>query len=110
MHQHPRPSPKSASPANSPRTNPTRTNNPRESSAGGARLETERIPLEEHGFNEGESADVVAQGQEKSGPDKEQLAKLSQVIQVRQLSVLSRELKQWLILGIEDRITLLKPL
>ena len=53
---------------------------------------------------------MVAQGQEKSGPDKEQLAKLSQVIQVRQLSVLSRELKQWLILGIEDRITLLKPL
>ncbi|KAK8210631.1 autophagy-related protein 13 [Phyllosticta capitalensis] len=30
MHQHPRPSPRGASAANSPRTNPTRTNNPRD--------------------------------------------------------------------------------
>ncbi|KAB2570080.1 Autophagy-related protein 13 [Lasiodiplodia theobromae] len=30
MHQHPRPSPRAASSANSPRSNPTRTNNPRD--------------------------------------------------------------------------------
>ncbi|KAK4692926.1 hypothetical protein P7C71_g4371, partial [Lecanoromycetidae sp. Uapishka_2] len=44
MHQHPRPSPVSASPAKSPRTNPTRTNNPREQDIGAQRPGSERGP------------------------------------------------------------------
>ena len=74
MHQHPRPSPTMASPASSPRTNPSRTNNPREESsrAGGT--------PEMAGYNdtdEGSGDSGVM-----SGPSKDSVKKLDQIIQV----------------------------
>ncbi|KAI9054538.1 hypothetical protein LZ554_001694 [Drepanopeziza brunnea f. sp. 'monogermtubi'] len=60
MHQHPRRSPATASPASSPRTNPTRTNNPREESSSSS----------------GDSGVIAA-----SGPSRDVVKKLDQIIQ-----------------------------
>lgn len=59
MHQHPRPAPKSASPANAPQTNPMRTNNQREEtfaqsqSSQELRGDTERDSSSRDGGSEG---------------------------------------------------------
>ena len=90
MHQHPRPSPKSASPANSPRTNTVRTNNPREPDSAASRTNSERGISSEQGFNMGEGSDAIMRGQENIGQDKEQLAKLSQVVQVHHDTAMPR--------------------
>jgi autophagy-related protein 13 len=68
-----------ASPASSPRTNPTRTNNPREE----GRISHSRSASDMPGYNEvdegsGDSGDVVA----ASGPSKDAVKKLDQIIQV----------------------------
>ena len=81
MHQHPRVPPVTASPANSPRTNPMRTNNPRDQDGGSSRSDSGRgTPSEQDiGLAEG---DTLLRTQETSGQAKENLAKLSQVVQV----------------------------
>ncbi|KAL8740516.1 MAG: hypothetical protein Q9190_006799 [Brigantiaea leucoxantha] len=78
MHQHHRPPPVTASPANSPRTNPTRTNNPRE---GELRARPERGSSSEQGTEAGEMSDALMRSQENTGQAKDATAKLSQVIQ-----------------------------
>ena len=71
MHQFSRPPPVTASPANSPRTNPTRTNNPREEERDpGARLAQTR--------REGSSGAI-----ENTTRDRDTMTRLDQVIQVR---------------------------
>ncbi|KAL2069878.1 hypothetical protein VTL71DRAFT_14557 [Oculimacula yallundae] len=62
MHQHPRPSPITASPASSPRTNPTRTNNPREEGSSSS--------------SSGDSGVIAA-----TGPSRDVVKKLDQIIQ-----------------------------
>ena len=71
-----------ASPANSPRTNPTRTNNPRDQDAGTSRSGSERSTASEQGIGIAEGADALIRGQDNLGQGSNNLAKLSQVIQV----------------------------
>ncbi|KAH6679492.1 autophagy protein-like protein Atg13 [Halenospora varia] len=77
MHQHPRPSPVTASPASSPRTNPTRTNNPREESAGMHTRTNSDMP----GYNEGDEGSGDSGFIGSNGPSKEAVKKLDQIIQ-----------------------------
>jgi len=78
MHQHPRPPPLTASPASSPRTNPTRTNNPREE----AQSPTSRMSSDTASYTEAddgsEGSGVIA----PNGPSKEAVKKLDQILQV----------------------------
>ena len=74
MHQHPRPPPKSASPASSPATNPLRTNNPRDPETGSSRSDSGRGTPIEQGIGIRETVD--------EGVRSDDLAKLNQVIQV----------------------------
>ncbi|MCJ1360022.1 MAG: autophagy protein 13 [Icmadophila ericetorum] len=80
MHQHPRVPPVTASPANSPRTNPMRTNNPRDQDRGSSRSDSGRGTPSEQDIGVAEG-DTLLRAQENSGQAKENLAKLSQVIQ-----------------------------
>lgn len=80
MHQHPRGSPVTASPANSPRTNPTRTNNPRDQEQAHSRRGSNAGASTERGSTEG--FDVGLQSQQSSSQGKEAKAKLNQIIQV----------------------------
>ncbi|PBP27817.1 autophagy protein Atg13 [Diplocarpon rosae] len=78
MHQHPRPSPITASPASSPRTNPARTNNPREEgSSSNSRLAAEMKGHNEADEGSGDSGVIAA-----SGPSRDVVKKLDQIIQV----------------------------
>ncbi|SLM33798.1 Autophagy-related protein 13 [Lasallia pustulata] len=81
MHQHPRAPPVTASPASSPRTNPSRTNNPRDREPGGSVSGSERGTPSEQCIGIGEGADALLRGQESSGQAKDTVAKLSQVVQ-----------------------------
>ena len=86
MHQHPRSPPVTASPANSPRTNPARTNNrrDRESESNTTQnLEVGANNLRGLGIEDG--AEVFEQDQSTSAPAKEVLAKLNQIVQVSTL-------------------------
>jgi len=76
MHQHPRPSPVTASPASSPRTNPTRTNNPRE--------ESSRATPDMTGYNEADEGSGESGVMPSNGPSRDAVKKLDQIIQVRQ--------------------------
>ena len=82
MHQHPRPSPTAASPANSPRTNPTRTNNPREELPAGSRASSGRGTPSEQGIGVGEGADTILRDPESASQGRDSVAKLNQIIQV----------------------------
>ena len=96
MHQHPRPSPATASPANSPRTNPMRTNNPREELAPGSRASSGRGTPSEQGIGLGEGADTILRDPESATQGKDSVAKLNQVIQVRYRDLLNtRRKKTW---------------
>ena len=81
MHQHPRLPPVTASPANSARTNPTRTNNPRDQEGGPARSAVERGSPGEQG--PGEATVTQGRAYDPSVDGRDNIAKLSQVIQVR---------------------------
>ncbi|KAL6714308.1 autophagy protein 13 [Lecanora helva] len=81
MHQHPRASPKPASPANSPRTHPSTANNPREPETGESATGSDRGTPSEQISNLGEGSDAIMRTPETSSHAKEQLGKLSQVIQ-----------------------------
>ncbi len=83
MHQLPRPPPVTASPANSPKTNPTRTNNPREQELGRPRISTDRSTPSEQGIGMGEGSDALMRGQEAAGQTRDPVTKMSQIIQVR---------------------------
>ena len=82
MHQHPRPSPMTASPANSPRTNPTRPNNTREELSTGSRASSGRGTPSEQGIGVGEGVDAILRDPESASQGKDSVAKLNQVIQV----------------------------
>ncbi|OWO98248.1 autophagy protein Atg [Marssonina coronariae] len=77
MHQHPRPSPITASPASSPRADPARTNKPREEgSSSGARLAAATKGYSEADEGSGDSGEIAA-----SGPSRDVVKKLDQIIQ-----------------------------
>ena len=81
MHQYHRPPPVTASPANSPATNPTRTNNPREGEPSRSRSDSDRGTLGEQAMDMGEGSDALMRGpDDDTGRDGVQ--KLSQVVQV----------------------------
>ena len=88
MHQHPRASPVTAFPAKSPRTNPTRTNNPRDQEPGTSRSSSERNTPSDQGIGLAEGFDVQGRVQDAPSDGKDNLAKLSQVIQVCMISFL----------------------
>lgn len=71
-----------ASPANSPRTNPTRTNNPRDDLATGSRASSGGGTSSEQGIGVGEGAEAILRDPESVSQGKDSVAKLSQVIQV----------------------------
>lgn len=82
MHQHPRPPPRMASPATSPTTNPHRTNNPREESqtTEGSRS---RATSEVMAYNESGGVSSAGVGEQNaSGPSRDAIKKLDQIIQV----------------------------
>lgn len=85
MHQHPRPPPTTASPASSPRTNPTRTNNPREE-GGNSHQRTARDMAD---YNEGDEGSGDSGVMAAPGPSKDAVKKLDQIIQVFPLRVFS---------------------
>lgn len=76
MHQHPRPSPMTASPASSPRTNPTRTNNPREEGS------HTRTNSDMPAYSEGDDGSGDSGVMPPNGPSKDSVKKLDQIIQV----------------------------
>lgn len=71
-----------ASPANSPTTNPSRTNNSRERDAAGSRVGSDRGTPSEQGIGMGEGAEAVLRGYESSAQGKDADTKLSQMVQV----------------------------
>ena len=81
MHQHPRPPQATASPAKSPKTDPKRTNNPREkepvSSTG-----VEKDTHSEGSSGIGDGSETLLRAHSNPGQGKDVSAKLSQVIQV----------------------------
>ena len=98
MHQHSRAPPVTASPANSPRTNPARTNNPRNQEVGSSRPSSDRSAPSEHGIGIAEHSDVVARSPESSAQGKDNMAKLSQVVQVWAREVyndIKNEIARW---------------
>lgn len=76
MHQHPRSAPRAASAANSPQTNPTRTNNPRDPMVDRS---PSNIPYNERFGGEGYAESA---GDERLTGRSRDDAKLNQVIQV----------------------------
>ncbi|KUI52463.1 Autophagy-related protein 13 [Cytospora mali] len=74
MHQHPRQPPRVSSPASSPQTNPTRSNNPREGPGAQMRV-TPDSPRRGTGSSAG-SAEL-----EPRGPSRESIKKLDQILQ-----------------------------
>ncbi|MCJ1477808.1 autophagy protein 13 [Lambiella insularis] len=81
MHQHPRAPPVTASPATSPRTNPTRTNNPRDQESTPSKSSFDRGMPSEQGIGMGEGSDPQNRAQDATVDNRDNLAKLSQVIQ-----------------------------
>ncbi|RDL36572.1 Autophagy-related protein 13 [Venustampulla echinocandica] len=77
MHQHPRPSPVTASPASSPRTNPTRTNNPRDDPQSTRSRASSDMPGYSEGDEGSEDSGVIA----ATGPSRDAVKKLDQIIQ-----------------------------
>ena len=76
MHQYPRPPPETASPANSERTNPTRTNNPRDRDVQTLRVDSPHVQ------NSGSSEDFATTRQEQPADNPgAQIQRLNQVIQ-----------------------------
>jgi autophagy-related protein 13 len=80
MHPYQRPSPRTASPASSLQTNPTRTNNQRHSSDRNSYFDTP--PYSDRGIDDGDD-DMAPRGEHASETDQRQYQKINQVIQVR---------------------------
>lgn len=85
MHQHQRPPPVTASPARSPKTNPTRTNNPREGEPSRSRPASDRGTPNEQAIDMGEGSEALMRGQNETDPNRDGLQKLNQVVQVRRV-------------------------
>lgn len=79
MHQHPRPPPRTASPALSPKTNPTRTNNSREDVS--SSMLNKYINSPGHNVNDLEDQNNLVPN--PIGLNKDALKKLDQIVQVR---------------------------
>lgn len=82
MHQYHRPPSATASPANSARTNPTRTNNQREGEQSRSRPGSDIGTTREQAADTGEGSDALMRGQDDTDPGKDGVQKLSQVVQV----------------------------
>ncbi|KAI4268968.1 MAG: hypothetical protein L6R38_007655 [Xanthoria sp. 2 TBL-2021] len=81
MHQLHRPPPVTASPANSAKTNPTRTNNPREGGSSNSRPSSGRGTSNEQAIDMGEGSDALMRGQDDADPGRDGVQKLNQVVQ-----------------------------
>ncbi|KKZ68244.1 hypothetical protein EMCG_06067 [[Emmonsia] crescens] len=82
MHQHPRPPPAMASPANSPRTNPARTNNPRDRGAESNTSQAEvGLVNTATGLGIGHEAEMFVQVPPNVAPARDIIAKLNQIVQ-----------------------------
>jgi autophagy-related protein 13 len=82
MNPYQRASPRTASPASSLQTNPTRTNNPRHSADRNSYLDNP--PSNDRGSEDGED-DMASRGDHMAETDQRQYQKINQVIQVRTL-------------------------
>jgi autophagy-related protein 13 len=80
MNPYQRPSPRTASPASSLQTNPTRTNNQRHTSDRSPYFDTP--PYSDRGAEEGDD-EMVSRGDQMVETDQRQYQKINQVIQVR---------------------------
>jgi autophagy-related protein 13 len=83
MHQHPRPSPLTASPASSPRTNPTRTNNPRETES----IHQPKPPSDMPAYSEADEGSGDSGVMAPTGPSRDAVKKLDQIIQASFLNL-----------------------
>ncbi|KAL8881508.1 MAG: hypothetical protein Q9198_001300 [Flavoplaca austrocitrina] len=81
MHQLHRPPPVTASPANSAKTNPTRTNNPREGGSSNSRPNSAQATSTEQAIDTGEGSDALMRGQDEADPGRDGVQKLNQVLQ-----------------------------
>ncbi|KAL8884508.1 MAG: hypothetical protein Q9215_007457 [Flavoplaca cf. flavocitrina] len=81
MHQLHRPPPVTASPANSAKTNPTRTNNPREGGTSNSRPNSAQATSTEQAIDTGEGSDALMRGQDEADPGRDGVQKLNQVVQ-----------------------------
>ncbi|OJD25594.1 hypothetical protein ACJ73_03040 [Blastomyces percursus] len=82
MHQHPRPSPATASSANSSRANPARTSNPRDRSAESNTSQAEVGPINTTtGLGIEHEAEMFVQVPSNAAPGREIIAKLNQIVQ-----------------------------
>jgi hypothetical protein len=90
MHQQSRHPPRMTSPASSPQTNPTRTNNPREAVSAATRARAGSEALAQSGPPSGDGGEASG-----SGPSRESIKKLDQIIQVRKLPGHPGELGHW---------------
>ena len=80
MHQHPRTPPVTASPARSPQTNPMRSNNPRDHSRDSSASTPEKLVPTRPAVVASDNRSAAMKTQEPV--DKDNLAKLNQVVQV----------------------------
>ena len=83
MHQHPRRSPTTSSPASTPRANPERSNRQREEGAGNDVDDSGGAMRGKEAFRHGDGAEGISRIQSASVQGRESVAKLSQIIQVR---------------------------
>ncbi|KAL9102309.1 MAG: hypothetical protein Q9163_002527 [Psora crenata] len=81
MHQHPRQSPVTASPANSPRTNQHKMTNQNHQEKTESRGSIDRSSTSEQGGSMADGADVMLKAPENSTPNKDGVAKLNQIVQ-----------------------------
>jgi autophagy-related protein 13 len=81
MHPYQRPSPRTASPASSLQTNPTRTNNLRHHAAE-RNSYFDSPPYSDRGAEDGDD-DMAARGEQMAETDQREHQKINQVIQVR---------------------------
>lgn len=82
MHQHPRPSPRTASAANSLQTNPTRTNNQRDTTTERTSTYPDTSPYGDRGAEEGDG-EIIDRTEQMSEVDQRDYQRTNQIIQVR---------------------------
>jgi autophagy-related protein 13 len=81
MHPHPRPSPRTASAANNLQTNPTRTNNQRDSLSGRSSPYSEPLSYGRRGSGDS-SGELVSRAEQPAETEQKNNQKVNQVIQV----------------------------
>lgn len=82
MYPHPRPSPRTASAANNPQTNPSRTNNQRDPYSGRSSPYSDTLSYGDRASDEGD-AEMVSRSERPPDTDQTQAYKVNHVIGVR---------------------------